>query len=56
VTVIPTFTCRSLGLKHLRVEMGLFSTNPHFRHYPLTPARRRTIARALIREKEILFP
>lgn len=48
--------CWMSGLKHLLVEMGLFRTTRDFLRYPLTPACRRAIARALVREKEALFP
>ncbi|MBU4285709.1 MAG: dihydrodipicolinate synthase family protein, partial [Verrucomicrobia bacterium] len=49
-------TCWMSGLKHLLVEMGLFRTANNFLNYPLTPACRRAIAKALVREKEVLFP
>lgn len=49
-------TCWMSGLKHLLVEMGLFRTANNFLNYPLTPACRQAIARALVREKEVLFP
>jgi 4-hydroxy-tetrahydrodipicolinate synthase len=49
-------TCWMSGLKHLLVEMGLFGTTRNFLNYPLTPACRRSIARALAREKGVLFP
>jgi len=48
--------CWMSGLKHLLVEMGLFRTTRNYLNYPLTPACRRAIARALVREKEALFP
>lgn len=49
-------TCWMSGLKHLLVEMGLFRTPRNFLNYPLTPSCRRAIARALVREQEMLFP
>lgn len=49
-------TCWMAGLKHLLVEIGLFRTANNFLNYPLTPACRKAIARALVREKEVLFP
>ena len=48
--------CWMSGLKHLLVKMGLFRTTNNFMNYPLTPACRKAIARALVREKEVLFP
>ncbi|MEI6337329.1 MAG: dihydrodipicolinate synthase family protein [Verrucomicrobiota bacterium] len=51
-----TIACWLAGLKHLLVKMGLFGTARHFLNYPLTPACRRAIAQALIREKESLLP
>lgn len=49
-------TCWMSGLKHLLVEMGLFRTPRSFLGYPLTSACSRAIAKALAREKEVLFP
>lgn len=49
-------TCWMSGLKHLLVEMGLFRTTGNFLNYPLTAATRRAIAKALVREKEMLLP
>jgi 4-hydroxy-tetrahydrodipicolinate synthase len=49
-------TCWMSGLKHLLVEMGLFRTTRNFLNYPLTAACRKAIAKALIREKEVLLP
>jgi 4-hydroxy-tetrahydrodipicolinate synthase len=49
-------TCWMSGLKHLLVEMGLFQTTRNFLNYPLTPGCQRAIAKALVREKDVLFP
>lgn len=49
-------TCWMSGLKHLLVEMGLFRTTRNFLNYPLTPACRKAIAKALVREKKVLLP
>ena len=49
-------TCWMSGLKYLLVEMGIFRTTRNYLNYPLTPACRRAIAKALVREKEALFP
>jgi hypothetical protein len=51
-----SIACWMSGLKHLLVEMGLFRTTRNFLGYPLTPACRRAMARALVRAKEVLFP
>ena len=48
--------CWMSGLKHLLVEMGLFRTTRNYLNYPLTPACRRAIAGALLREKKALLP
>ncbi|MEI6166926.1 MAG: dihydrodipicolinate synthase family protein [bacterium] len=52
----PKITCWLSGLKHLLVEMGVFRTTGNFLNYPLTSGCRQTIARALLREKQTLFP
>jgi hypothetical protein len=49
-------TCWMSGLKYLLVEMGLFRTTRNYLNYPLLPGGRRAIARAMIREKEVLLP
>lgn len=49
-------TCWMSGLKHLMVEMGLFRTTGNYLNYPLTATCRRAIAKAMVREKEMLFP
>jgi dihydrodipicolinate synthase/N-acetylneuraminate lyase len=48
--------CWLTGLKHLLVEMGIFRTTRNFLNYPLTPACRRAIAAALVREQKTLLP
>ena len=49
-------TCWLTGLKELLVQMGVFRTNRSFLNYPLTPACRQAIRRALAREHDVLFP
>ena len=51
-----TISCWLTGLKHLLVEMGLFRTTRNHLRYPLTPACRRAIAGALVRERKALLP
>lgn len=49
-------TCWLAGLKHLLVEMGIFSTHRNLLGYALNRRCAEAIARALIREREMLFP
>jgi len=49
-------TCWISGLKHLLVEMEIFSTTNRFLQYPLTDECRRNIAHALQEYRDILFP
>lgn len=49
-------SCWLAGLKHLLVEMGIFSTHRNLLGYELSRSCAQAIARALIREREMLFP
>ncbi len=49
-------TCWLAGLKHLLVEMGIFTTHRNLLGYELTASCAQAIARALVREREMLFP
>jgi len=48
--------CWLSGEKHLLVRLGVFSTWKNYPAYPLTPACRRAIDRALVRERAWLLP
>ncbi len=49
-------TCWLAGLKHLLVEMGIFGTHRNLLGYELSRSCAQAIARALVREREMLFP
>jgi hypothetical protein len=38
------------------VQMNVFRTNRSYLKYPLTPACRKSIRKALARDRDILFP
>ncbi len=48
--------CWLAGEKHLLVRLGIFRTWRNYPRYPLTPACRRAIARALRAERAVLLP
>jgi len=48
--------CWLTGLKKLLVEMGIFSTTHNYLHYPLTKSCANAIARALVKDADVLFP
>jgi len=47
-------SCWLSGLKHLLVELGIFSTRNSYLSYPLTAECRQRIAALLVREKDVL--
>jgi 4-hydroxy-tetrahydrodipicolinate synthase len=48
--------CWLAGLKHLLVEMGIFTTHRNLLGYELSKSCANAIARALVRERDMLFP
>lgn len=52
----PNISCWLTGVKHLLVEMGIFRTTAGFLDYPLAPACKAAIARAMKRDADVLLP